>query len=849
MLPRTLKSVLFPSIWMLTFTVAAVGCEDGSTPQDRALRPRLSSPGALEIRAPSVPNQVVRVRHDSADSFGLISTATVVEAFIDALPALRGLRGCRADFNDLGVLPALCVDLVPTESLVVDVTAVSDNAGDETTWSDLDRFDEGCVVTERADTLRCTIDREGQRLSPLATFTDPQTPQPTPRDCVATVTGSGGISTIAAWNDQLIVGGSFFQGFVKTYDGPFKLDDGTTVTDCLPGADGVRSSFSNIIEDPEGGLIISGGFASYGGDDRCRSVARLTADGEVDGDFCAALPTLSGAGPVLALADPILYMATSSEIIAFDLAQRTVVATSPALTIQDELFIASIVVADGVVYFAARNLSQIGDQAVTQLGALDAQDLTPLPFAPVLDEPVTALVTTPGRLWVGGQFTTPRMGVAVFNTSDRTLLPIDLQLDAGVFKLARSPEGVWVGGSFETISGQVRNAIALVNESGTVLSDELPLSLTSGQRYSVFDVAEVDGVVSVVGSFDTVGGTPQPAFARFRRSDLGVLPATRVTTGPQLFPVGGDDLWIVAPNGVDVAERSSAGIIDPVTETVDPLDFEVEGGQLSDVYVDGDVAYLTGFFASVLGQPRPGIAAVDLTTGALLPFRSDIVDFVTGVAFGPDTVYVAGGFTVDGVTRRMVALNKSDGSLKDGFNLELVADNVRSIIAFGNDIILGGLIQSVNGVDRGDLVWIDAETGANSSVTTTLDTAASPVVLLDGELYVQSFTTAQTSGLPEDDRLFAINPATGALRNWQPGITRSGIDTITKIGNAIMLAGFEIQINDEVRSIWALDATTADVLPWILPSFTGQPNVFLRRGDQVVIGTSAGELLIVDPPQ
>lgn len=67
MLPRTLKSVLFPPIWMLTFTVAAVGCEDGSTPQDRALRPRLSSPGVLEIRAPSVPNQVVRVRHDSGN--------------------------------------------------------------------------------------------------------------------------------------------------------------------------------------------------------------------------------------------------------------------------------------------------------------------------------------------------------------------------------------------------------------------------------------------------------------------------------------------------------------------------------------------------------------------------------------------------------------------------------------------------------------------------------------------------------------------------------------------------------------------------------------------------------------
>ncbi len=841
--------VLRIPIWMLAITLASIGCEDGATPPDRVLRPRLSSPGILEIRAPSVPNQVVRVRHESADSFVLVSTATVVEAFVDALATLRDLRGCRADFDDLGVLPALCVDLVSNESVVVDVTAVPDNDGDEVAWSDLERFDDGCVVTERADTLRCTIDRQGQRLSPLATFANPQTPQPTPRECVATVTGSGGISTLATWNDKLIVGGTSFQGFVKTYDGPFKLDDGTTATECLPGPDGAQSSIRSIVKDPQGGLIVSGAFSSYGGDDRCQGVARLNADGEVDGAFCGALPVLSGLSPVLALADPLLYIATVQEVIAFDIVQRTVVATSPPLTVVAESFLGPMIVAGGAVYVAASGLSQIGSQAVAELGALDAQDLTPLPFAPVFDEPVADLVSAGNQVWVAGRFTTPRTGVAVFDISDRTLLPIDLQLDASAWALARSPEGVWVGGIYQTIGGQSRTAVALVDSNGAVLSDELPLSLTGEQRYSVTGLAEIDGVVSVVGSFDTVDGTPQPAFARFLRTDLGVLPATRVTSGPQLFPVGDDELWIVAPNGVDVAARASAGIIDPATDAVDPLDFQVAGGSLSDIYVDGNVAYLTGFFDSVLGQSRPRIAAVDLTTGALLPFRSDGVSFVTGLAFGPDTVYVAGGFDVDGESRPMVALDKSDGGLKDGFNLDLVADNVRSIVAFGDDIILGGLIRTVNGVDRGDLVWIDAETGANSSVTTTLDTAATPVVLLDGELYVQSFTTAETSGLPADDRFFAVDPATGTLRNWQPGITRSGIDTITKVGNAVMIAGFEIEIGGEVRSLWAIDATTADVLPWALPSFRGQPNVLLRRGEQVIIGTSAGELLIVDPPR
>ncbi len=863
--------------WIVVSMLVAVGCTDGepdeesppSEPLDLAtasiLSPRTSGPGELEVRTPSLPDQVIRVSTDGDGAFDLLSTDEEVLAFVGALPTVQALASCPGDFDDLGERDSLCVIVESGASLEIEVTAVPATKGDDVVWSELDRFDAGCVAAEQPETIRCTVDSR-QRLSPFATFSTPEPPPPPPEpgDCVATVAaaGSGGITAIERWGDQLIVGGSFLQGLVDVYPGPVAFDDvdGTTVVDCLPGPEraGFTPSIVDFIDDGDGGFLVSGGFDAYGGVAACANVARINPDRSVDTAFCEALPAPAGVAHI-ARDGSVLYVADVNEVFAFDLDSLTVIATSAPLDVQgDGGSITDLAVVGGTVYIAGVLFDAIGTTPVSGFGALDAGDLTALAFAPSPDTPVFDLAVADDELWVAGSFSSisgqARQGLAVYEGATQTLTDIDLGLDGSVSDVFVGPDGVWIGGSFASVGGTPRSGVALVGLDGALADEDLPLGNESETPAQVQQVVEADGVVTVTGRFDLVDGASQVNIARIERATGAVLPVTKIPVpffNPALLGVG-DELWIWAPRGVDLVERQGAAIWDPVTGEVDPLDFQIEGGQFRDVFVDGDVAYLTGFFTSVGGVDRNRIAAVDLTTGTVLPFAPEVDSTVVDIAFGPDTVYIGGFFdNVNGQPQEsFAALEKSDGSFKSGFDVSIDADNVRGVVLFGGNVILGGLIQSINGVDRGDLVWIDAQTGANAPITTNIQTAASKMRLYDGELWVESSTSAEVSGLPEDDRFFAIDPATGTLRNWQPGVESGGIDEIVKIGDVIFIeSGSSISIRgqDTSRPLWALDANTAAVLDFD-PAIQGRPNTIFAYEGQLLVGDSTGQLVFVDPP-
>ncbi|MEO0601894.1 MAG: hypothetical protein AAF211_10690, partial [Myxococcota bacterium] len=646
-------------------------------------------------------------------------------------------------------------------------------------------------------------------------------------------------------------GGAFFSGFVSTYDGPVALgDDGTSVTDCIPGPDSAFSGISDILEDGDGGLVVGGSFASYGGVPSCDSVARIDADGQVDVAFCEAFPPRQ-AGVRIAIAGRTLYVGDRNNVVAFDLDSRTALATSPDMTMGPEQTLSDLAVVGGAVYVAARDLSAVGAVSVTGLGAFDATTLEALPFAPAIDDRVEVLAATTDQLWAGGFFDNvageARSGVAVFDATTRQLSAIAPQVEGFVFDLFEGPDGMWIAGSYETVGGTARPGIALVGLDGTIAADDLPIANADGTATGVFSVVEADGEVLVGGRFDRVDGEDRSNLARFRRSDTASLPVTRVRFEPDSFVID-DQIWLHAPNGIGLEARQGLALYDPVTQSVAPLDFALDN-QFRSVHVDGDVAYVTGFFDSILGEPRDGIGAVDLTTGMLLPFDPEIDGVVGDIAFDADTAYVIGSFdTVEGQSWPDFApLNKTDGSVKPGFAVDLFADNIRSIEISGDNLILGGLIREIDGIDRGDLVWLDRTTGNHAGIETTLDVAAHPVRLLDGELWVESFAFAATSGLPTDEEFFAIDPATGAIRNWTPGMQGGGIDSIAKLGDAVIIAGFEIDILGDRRPLWALDENTGAVLDWE-PEFDGDPNVVFTYDGQIGIGTSRGELLFVAPP-
>ncbi len=140
--------------------------------------------------------------------------------------------------------------------------------------------------------------------------------------------------------------------------------------------------------------------------------------------------------------------------------------------------------------------------------------------------------------------------------------------------------------------------------------------------------------------------------------------------------------------------------------------------------VSGGTLYLAGSFSAVGGQPRTGLAAVNATTGAVLPWAPTIAGgsytptgtYATAITVSGNSAYVGGDFTsANGVARRgLAAFDAATGGLLP-WDPTTAADPVViavKILPVGNRIALcGTYIPSLGGSPRSNLACVDGITG------------------------------------------------------------------------------------------------------------------------------------------
>jgi trimeric autotransporter adhesin len=93
------------------------------------------------------------------------------------------------------------------------------------------------------------------------------------------------------------------------------------------------------------------------------------------------------------------------------------------------------------------------------------------------------------------------------------------------------------------------------------------------------------------------------------------------------------------------------------------LDGEVKALAVSP---DGTTLYVGGSFGQANTQPRAGVAAFSIETGALLPFQAEVTGGrVNAIVATSEAVFIGGNFSqVDGqIRRRLAALNPTTGEL------------------------------------------------------------------------------------------------------------------------------------------------------------------------------------------
>ncbi|HEX7881024.1 MAG TPA: hypothetical protein VF720_16560 [Candidatus Eisenbacteria bacterium] len=533
--------------------------------------------------------------------------------------------------------------------------------------------------------------------------------------------------------------------------------------------------------------------------------------------------------------------------------------------------VAAIVPTDSVVFIGG-DFTTIGPPTGSAV-AVDMATHEPLTVYPQVDGPVYAAIPDGvGGYYIGGAFSTVqgqnRSGLARIGADGR-VLPWSPGVKGSVRTIVTTGGKMIVGGSFSSLGGVAASNLGAV-DLGT--GNGLP-GWGPGTNGMVRALKLSGGLVYVGGSFTDISGLPSRDYLIALETTSGVGQAWDPPMSEEVhsLAVSGNTVYaggaftFYGPSDTDgiVAIDADTGAIRDWTTFI----YSSGGGAIdvNTILVRNGAIYIGGKFSHVSSQLRFGVAALDSITGqptAWLPQAANIqgitesngllylagptgvsaVDVATGAGTGwsvttNTTAYgfvplgtrgvVYGAFTSAGcITRnRLAALSMQTGRPTD-WNPN-VNGPVYCMRLNGTTLYIGGRFEMIGGVTHNGAASFDATNGQLTSWTPSIGTALGGVKCMTigagGVVHIGgNFTSVSGSSRLN---LAAIDPATGLATPWNPSA------------------------NGEVNALWyrpAFDAVPSTV--WIGGAFTtvgGQGRLRLASVDAAA--GSAGGLLSWNP--
>lgn len=185
------------------------------------------------------------------------------------------------------------------------------------------------------------------------------------------------------------------------------------------------------------------------------------------------------------------------------------------------------------------------------------------------------------------------------------------------------------------------------------------------------------------------------------------------------------------------------------------------------IYVGGDftTAIIDGH-----STPRNRLAAIDATTGALLPWNPNADAQIRSIAVDGANVYVAGTFShIGGATRDGLARVDAVSGVVSGAFVHTMTGFTRAIAVGNGRIYVGGQFSAIDGVTRNNLVAFNSTTGAvDPAWAASTNGKVNSLFATSDRVYVGGVFTL-LNGAANSPRLRAVNPTTGAyISTWRP---------------------------------------------------------------------------------
>ncbi len=609
---------------------------------------------------------------------------------------------------------------------------------------------------------------------------------------------------------------------------------------CGGGGDGVSAALVNVARPPPTALRQIGGTVS-GLAPGQQVTLRLGAEELVvaaNGGFSFAHAQADGTlyGVVVVASPPERRCAArngSGRVSGSDVRSVVVDCSTPVNWVADGDVLASALSADGRVLYIGGEFTRVGPRS-GHFVPVEAASGANLPFAPVNGRVRAQVPDGSGGWYLGGSF------VAIGAVPIRYLAHVDAdgRVDTGflpapdepVSALALAGDTLFVGGDFARIGAANRSYVAALDaRNGVATSWSLALD---GQPRAL---AVGAGVLYLGGDFTTAAGQRR-AFLAAADAATGAL----APWDPQPSYLGGYALvQTIRLLGADVLvggqftniggqARANVAVLDGTTGAATPWDARLERaagpGVVHAVEAAGDTIYVGGVFDSAGGLPRASLAALDATTGAVLPWNPPLgsadadAPIVTGIAASADTIYAGGQFRSVGVlaVANLAALDRASGAPRPwsaGATTPIVA-----LAGAGDRIWVTGSSGLLGGTTRNHLAAIDAASGALTpwdpdapATTASADSGVVAALVLDGARLVVAGSFERIGGADRAG-LAALDAATGAILPWQPQVVGT-VDALAVSDGVLFVGGRSItEIDGQPRRNLAAFDTAADLL-------------------------------------
>jgi hypothetical protein len=262
--------------------------------------------------------------------------------------------------------------------------------------------------------------------------------------------------------------------------------------------------------------------------------------------------------------------------------------------------------------------------------------------------------------------------------------------------------------------------------------------------------------------------------------------------------IGGDNIM-----GVNWANRYNVAVIEEATGQLWPYTINLgESGYVYAMCVQGTTLYIAGQFDNVNGEERTHLAAFDLTNGNLLPWNPLVeaesafnYPAVHSIAWHDNKLYIGGRFyQVNGAIRPgLAAIDATTGGVTswnpvvgDGNTSDQM---VYSIDLFNNILYVAGEFQLLGGQARGNIGAVDASTGGVLSWSPNSTDVVYKVSIYQDKVYVAGDFSDGIGGESRFNGIARLDLSTGSVTPWDIDVSDPIADFAFN-GDVIFVGGY-----------------------------------------------------------